>query len=276
MTGARTNALLVPVALDPRQGEAFLGHVAARLSARLPRYLASVANTEIVIEATTGAAPFGEWSNAATRSYQISSSGMLIVRVDECLAGMLLEFRLGGRRSSHRQPNGKQGRATATLMQSIADIVSLAVADGWPGGGAARFVATDEGTQFARADDGVATITLAISASGTMFGQIGIAFPIEGLARASDPPASPRDDEWCARLRGSVLAARLPVRAILARPELPAAIVMRLAVGDVLPISKPEIVPLYSGDHVVGSGAIIEIAGRTAVHLQMTEPFCND
>jgi flagellar motor switch protein FliM len=275
MSGIRTNALLVPNSSDPRQGEAVLSHLAARLSARFPRYLENVANTEISVESSIGVAPFGEWSKPGARPYQIGSSSVIIVRVDERLAGMLLEYQLGGQTSSRSQPNGMQGRATASLMQSIANTVSVAVADGWPGGGVARYAPTDDGAQLARSDDEVATVTLAISSDGTMIGQIGIAFPVEGLARVSGPPAAPRDGDWCARLRESVLAARLPVRAILARPELPAAIVMRLAVGDVLPISRPGTVPLYSGDYLVGSGTIVEITGRTAVQFKMTEP-CND
>lgn len=275
MSKLRTNVLLQPVMPDPQQGEALLSHVAARLSAQIPRYLQTFLDTDIRIEASTAAEPFGEWSKPGAYSYQIGSSAILIVRVDECLADTLLEYQLGGRSPCSIQPDRRPGRAITSLMRSIADVVSIAVVDKWPGGGAASFAAIDDGMQPARADDRVATIALAVSAAGTEIGQIGLAFPMEGLARVSSPPATPRDGDWCAKMRDSVLAARLPVRAILARPAFPAAVVMRLAVGDVLPISKPEFVPLYSGDHVVGNGQLIDIAGRTAIQFQTTES-CHD
>jgi flagellar motor switch protein FliM len=275
---ARQNLLLVPVSKDPRQDAAVLGHVAARLGARLPRTLVRIAGIEILVDARTSAGTFAEWSGAASGfGYRIGSTCAMMVQVDESLAGTLLERQLGGGRSGNPQRAVGECRATALLMRAIADSVSLAVAGGWPGGGVAEFVATDDGEKFARADDNVAIITLAISAAGVPIGEIGVAFAIEGLARVSGPPARPRDDAWAKKLRGGVIAAvRLPVRAILARPEFPAATVLRLAVGDVLPISKPEIVPLYSGEHVVGIGSIIEIAGRTAVQIKTTEPVCND
>jgi flagellar motor switch protein FliM len=275
---ARTNALLASTSDDTGQGELVLTHVAARLDARLPRYLATIADLDIAIKPATGIVKFGAWVRASsmTSVYHIGSSCAMVIAVDDTLAGILLERQLGGARSDATRRVSGQCRATASLGRAIAGGVSLAVGDAWPGGRVAEIVAVEDGGQFARADDNVATITLSLSVSGGSIGQIAVAFAMEGLARISGAPKPPRVGDWDVRLRDSVLAARLPVRAILARPELPAASVMRLAVGDVLPISKPENVPLYAGDHIVGAGVIFERAGRTAVQIKLTEPLSDD
>jgi hypothetical protein len=275
---ARTNVLLASSYRDTGQGELVLTHVAARLSVRLPRYLATIADMDIAIKPATIVVKFGEWTPAssATCVYHIGSSCAMVIAVDDGLAGILLERQLGGGRSDAGLRVSGQCRATASLGRAIARGVSLAVGDAWPGGKDTEIVAVDDGGQFARADDNVATITLSLSVTGASIGQIGVAFAIEGLARISGVPKPPRVGDWDIRLRDSVLAARLPVRAILARPELPAASVVRLAVGDVLPISKPETVPLYAGDHIVGAGEIIERAGRTAVRIKSMESLNDD
>jgi flagellar motor switch protein FliM len=195
----------------------------------------------------------------------------MMISVDDKLAGALLERQFGGAQSGSPRKASGPCRATASLARDIAGGVAHAIADAWPGGKLADVVASSDTAQFARADDNVATITLAFPD-----GEIRIALAIDGIARITGAPAQPRIADWTSQLRASAMSVRLPVRAILARPQFPAATVMRLSVGDVLPISKPTSVPLYAGAYRLATGILTETDGRTAVQIQMMESIPND
>ena len=80
--------------------------------------------------------------------------------------------------------------------------------------------------------------------------------------------AGPVDAEWRQRLFYAVEDVRLPVRSVLARPELTMAQLMSLKPGDVIPINLAPKVPLLVGSKRFAEGTIGEQEGRAALLVE--------
>ena len=66
----------------------------------------------------------------------------------------------------------------------------------------------------------------------------------------------------------SVSQVCLPVRSILARPELPLSRIMTLQPGDVIPLTMPRNVPLTVAGRLFAHGTIGESNGRAAIRIE--------
>jgi flagellar motor switch protein FliM len=93
--------------------------------------------------------------------------------------------------------------------------------------------------------------------------------PIESqlLAKVHDE-TGPIDHEWRSRMAAALDHVRLPVRSVLARPELTVRQLMQLKVGDVIPINLPPRVPLLVAQRPVAEGTIGEHDGRAALMIE--------
>jgi flagellar motor switch protein FliM len=93
--------------------------------------------------------------------------------------------------------------------------------------------------------------------------------PIEGdLSAKVRDSAGPIDAEWRRRLAYAVEDIRLPVRSVLARPELTMAQLMTLKPGDVIPINLAPKVPLLVGSKRFAEGTIGEQEGRASLLVE--------
>lgn len=98
---------------------------------------------------------------------------------------------------------------------------------------------------------------------------LGTLRPIEAeLAAKVHDDSGEVDSEWRYRLAGALENVRLPVRSVLARPELSVAQLMALKPGDVIPITLSPTVPLLVGARAVAEGTIGEQDGRAALMIQ--------
>ena len=91
------------------------------------------------------------------------------------------------------------------------------------------------------------------------------------LAAKVHADATPPDPEWRARIEYALDEVRMPVRSVLARPELSVAQLMALKPGDVIPINLAPKVPLIVADRRVGHGTIGEREGRAALMVEYIE-----
>ena len=93
--------------------------------------------------------------------------------------------------------------------------------------------------------------------------------PIEDeiAARAQAGPAAD-DGEWRSRMVGALENVSLPVRSVLARPEVTVAQLLALKVGDVIPITLSQTVPLLVGNRRFAQGTIGEQDGRAAMMIE--------
>lgn len=93
--------------------------------------------------------------------------------------------------------------------------------------------------------------------------------PIENqLAAKMHEDKGPMDPEWRARMVSAALNVRLPVRSVLARPELTLAQLMQLKPGDVIPINLSPKVPLLVASTRFAEGTIGEQEGRAAMLVE--------
>lgn len=83
--------------------------------------------------------------------------------------------------------------------------------------------------------------------------------------------AGPSDEVWRYRLASAMQDVRLPVRSVLARPEITVAELMALKPGDVIPITVPATIPLLVANKRFASGTIGERNGQAAILISQTE-----
>lgn len=75
------------------------------------------------------------------------------------------------------------------------------------------------------------------------------------------------DGDWRERLRKRAGHVHLPVRSILARPEIPAARLLTLRVGDMLPIAFSPSLPVLVGQQLFAHGRMGESNGCAAIRI---------
>lgn len=126
-----------------------------------------------------------------------------------------------------------------------------------------------------RPDEAVVIQRFRVTPAGGRASDISILYPLATLrpieaelaAKVHDDPGE-ADTEWRQRLAAALEHVRLPVRSVLARPELSVAQLMALKPGDVIPITLAPTVPLLAGAKRVAEGSIGEQEGRAALLIQ--------
>jgi flagellar motor switch protein FliM len=76
---------------------------------------------------------------------------------------------------------------------------------------------------------------------------------------------------WRAKMRSSAMRVTIPARAVLTRAELPAAQLLTLRPGDILPVLMPAQIPLTIAGRPFARGTIGEANGRAALKIEQME-----
>ncbi len=129
-----------------------------------------------------------------------------------------------------------------------------------------------------RADEAVVLQRFVVAPAQGKTGTILIVYPLAALrpyeallaAKVHDDNGS-GDVEWRARLADALENVRLPVRSVLARPELSLSQLVALKPGDVIPITLAPRVPLIVADRRIATGTIGEQDGRAALMIEHVE-----
>lgn len=107
---------------------------------------------------------------------------------------------------------------------------------------------------------------------------ISLAYPLaalRGVPCLSDEPEIGQDNDedplWQSRLTEAVLQARLPLRTIFARPELPLSRLLSLQPGDIIPICLPSTVPVTVGGRLFAQATVGDSSGRAAIQIEKIE-----
>lgn len=126
-----------------------------------------------------------------------------------------------------------------------------------------------------RGDEAIVVQRFTIKAGVSRSTNIEILYPLSALrpieerlaARGLDDPAD-RDLGWKQRLAAALDNVSLPVRSVLARPEMTVAQLLALKPGDVIPINLSSTVPLLVGNKRLAEGTIGEQDGRAALMIE--------
>lgn len=129
-----------------------------------------------------------------------------------------------------------------------------------------------------RADEAVVVQRFAVAPAQGKATTILIVYPLGALrpyeallaAKVHDDGGS-GDVEWRSRLAEALENVRLPVRSVLARPELSLSQLVALKPGDVIPITLAPRVPLIVADRRIAMGTIGEQEGRAALMIDHVE-----
>lgn len=76
------------------------------------------------------------------------------------------------------------------------------------------------------------------------------------------------DNGWLAALHRSLAQVSVPVRSVLARPEVNLGRMLALQVGDVIPLKMPRYAPISVAGYSFASGSVGEANGRAAICIE--------
>ncbi|WP_439567020.1 FliM/FliN family flagellar motor switch protein [Sphingopyxis sp.] len=105
---------------------------------------------------------------------------------------------------------------------------------------------------------------------------IACAYPLaalRGIAGAEPAPEMPgaADPVWAGALNKALRDVRLPVRSVLARPEISLVKLLALEVGDIIPLGMPRHVPVTVAGRSFAVGSIGEANGNAAIMIEHIE-----
>lgn len=96
---------------------------------------------------------------------------------------------------------------------------------------------------------------------------------LRGIAGAEPAPDLPgaADPVWAGALNKALRDVRLPVRSVLARPEISLVKLLALEVGDIIPLGMPRHVPVTVAGRSFAVGSIGEANGNAAIMIEHIE-----
>ncbi len=105
---------------------------------------------------------------------------------------------------------------------------------------------------------------------------IACAYPLaalRGVAGAEPAPELPgaANPVWAGALNKALREVRLPVRSVLARPEISLVKLLALEVGDIIPLGMPRHVPVTVAGRSFAVGSIGEANGNAAIMIEQIE-----
>ncbi|MBK6412481.1 FliM/FliN family flagellar motor switch protein [Sphingopyxis sp.] len=105
---------------------------------------------------------------------------------------------------------------------------------------------------------------------------IACAYPLaalRGVAGAEPAPELPgaANPVWAGALNKALREVRLPVRSVLARPEISLVRLLALEVGDIIPLGMPRHVPVTVAGRSFAVGSIGEANGNAAIMIEQIE-----
>ena len=206
--------------------------------------------------------------------------GGMLVQIDADFVASLVEIFYGGApgTSIKRKP-GDFTASEELLLNRLLEKISGIFASHWNEVTPIELVLGSRETNvahlpFLRGEEMVVVQKFALSA-GVAPTTISVLYPLAMLrpieekleARVHDEDRSASQD-WRWRLAEALMQVSLPVRSVLARPEISVAELLALKPGDVIPITLPPRTPLLAGARRIADGVIGEQDGRAALMIE--------
>ena len=265
-----------------------------RLNERMVRKLRGVIEPFARAKAKISAAPtvvraFGDWQAEQVEFTSLSlytfkpMKGPILLKIEADFISRLVDTFYGGSGVVSLK-RAKEFTATEeSMLGRLAEALIAALAETWaeiiPAKPALRARETNIGfVALAKADEPVAVTQFTIQPWAGQSAVIELLYPLTGLRSVEAALAAKTPDEvgaksaeWKAKLEVALGEVRVEARTVLARPELPLSELMRLEVGDVIPVSLPHLVPLIVEGRRIAIGAVGEHDGRAALRIERIE-----
>jgi len=206
--------------------------------------------------------------------------GTVALRIDAGLVSQLVDRFYGGRGPGHAAEKHEFTPTETRLITRVSGQIMAAVVECWAEIAKLEPILVSRETGVAQAeilpaDADVIVQTFEIDLGVKEKFLIEIVYPQDGLSaiemptnvrRADEPRA--KDPVWQAQLGRRVEQVRLPVKTVLARPNLKMSELVALKPGDVIPIHISRHLPLIVGDRVYAHGTLGEQDGVAAFMIE--------
>jgi len=281
-----------PFALGQRKDRpiAHLGHI-ERMNERIARRLRDVIEPIAQARAKVDVIPletrcFEEWQRNQADYVSLSlfrvrpCKGMMMIAIDPAFITNMVDAFFGGTgnglatRSAEFTPS--EQRLRIRLVDAITDVLTKSWGETFPL--QFEFATHETNADFAnlvRTDEPVVVQSFTIKPGMSRSTRIEILYPLamlqpieDQIAARSQAGAEGDDIEWKNKLAAALDSVALPVRSVLARPEMTVRQLMALKAGDIIPITLSQTVPLLVGNRHFAEGTIGEQEGRAAMMIE--------
>ncbi|PZU11534.1 flagellar motor switch protein FliM [Sphingomonas sp.] len=264
-----------------------------RMGEKIARSLRTVIEPFVQVRTQVSVVPlttraFDDWLEAQPNLISLShyrlqpmKGGMLIAVPADFVAALIERF-YGGH--SGPQPNASKrmefSASEELLLARLLEKVSGLLVEAWRDIMPVEAMLAQRETsrfhiRFVRPDDQVVVQNFTITPTEGQPATITVLYPLAMLRPIEEQMSKRVHDEapsgntaWRSMLAASLAEVQLPVRSILARPEISVAQLMTLKPGDVIPIQILPRTPLLIANRTVAEGQIGEQDGRAAMLVE--------
>ena len=206
--------------------------------------------------------------------------GGMLVAIEASLVTRLVDAFYGGAGRLQRDRAREFTPTEDRLLSRLNGVVSDALVAAWSDVAAIEPVLVAHETNpsfvsFVRGDEQVVLQSFTVTPGVGPSCSIAVVYTASGL-RPLEPQlaakvpggAAEADSEWRIRLAEALEDVRLPVRTVLARPEMMMSELMALKPGDVIPVTLPARAPLIVADHHLALGTLGDRDGKAALMVE--------
>lgn len=230
---------------------------------------------------------FAEWCDAAApaifwRYHAPPLKGPVLIAAPRTLVLQLVDIFYGGKgapTNEREDLTDAEERFAERLGRDMGEQLAAAWADTLTISPNLDCVSSDPAKLAAvRADDELLVQRFVLRGAPFDGRTIVCAYPLaalRGVAGAEPIPDVPEmpatDPAWAGALNSALRDVRLPVRSVLARPEISLTKLLDLQVGDIIPLTIPRHVPITIAGRNFATGSIGEANGNAAILIEHIE-----
>lgn len=178
--------------------------------------------------------------------------------VDGLYGGAGLVTRLGG----------APRRSEQTLVLRLANALGRDLGDAAP----AELLDGDGQSEALAAMHDPWRLAMSFGRAGKEIGSVELVFGGAAVGGENPGPAgqgcATRDAQWKRALAQAAEEIRLPLRTVVARPELPLSRILALKPGDVIPLVLPAQVPVTASGLLIGHAVVGDTGGRASIRFE--------
>lgn len=281
-----------PYALGQRKDRpvAHLAHL-ERMNERIARRLRDVIEPIAQTRSKVDPIPletrrFDEWQRNQPDYMSLSLfrvrpvKGMMMIAIEPGFITNMVDAFYGGTGNGLTTKGGEFTPSEQRLQRRLADAIVEVLTKSWAETFPLQFDFSTHETNAAfanmvRADEPVVVQSFTIKPGMSRSTRIEILYPLslmqpieDEIAARVQAGAGGEDHEWKGKLFSALDNVALPVRSVLARPEMTVAQLLALKPGDVIPVNLSQTVPLLVGNRRFAEGTIGEQDGRAAMMIE--------
>ncbi|ATE66436.1 flagellar motor switch protein FliM [Rhizorhabdus dicambivorans] len=281
-----------PYALGQRKDRpvaqlAHLERMNDRIARRLRDVIEPIAQTRTKVDAIPlETRRFDEWQRNQANYVSLNLfrvrpvKGMMMIAIEPGFITNMVDAFYGGTGNGLATKGGEFTPSEQRLRKRLADAVTDVLTRSWGDTYPLQFEYSTHETNadfanMVRPDEAVVVQSFTIKPGMSRSTRIEILYPLAMLQPIEDEIAARaqagiggEDVDWKGRLASALDNVALPVRSVLARPEMTVAQLLALKPGDVIPITLSQTVPLLVGNRRFAEGTIGEQDGRAAMMIE--------